>query len=98
MLCISFLRLLPSFSNITAIRNSINFHRHDVLKFLEEIDNINDNDKTVKLLNFSDDIDSIELKNINFKYNDKSKFSLKNNRDQIILYEKIHVKNKSQTI
>ena len=78
LLCISFLRLLPSFSNITAIRNSINFHRHDVLKFLEEIDHINDNDKTVKLLNFSDDIDSIELKNINFKYNDKSKFSLKN--------------------
>ena len=91
LLCVSFLRLLPSFSNLTAIRTSINFHKYDVKKFLEEIKDVNNvkNEKNSK--DITENIDSINLKNMIFKYNDKSKFSLNNvnlslSKDQIYCF------------
>ena len=82
VLFVGFLRLLPSFSNVTSLYNSVRFFRFQVFELLTEFENLERNQKNRNfedgIKNFKEDIEKFELKNINFKYSSNKDFKLKN--------------------
>ena len=82
VLFVGFLRLLPSFSNITALYNSVRFFRFQVLELLNEFESIEKNkfeknlDKNKK--SFKGLIDNFYLQNVSFRYPESKIFELKN--------------------
>ena len=82
ILFVGFLRLLPSFSNITALYNSVRFFRFQVYELLNEFENIEKikfekNLCTNKKI-FKETIEELSLQNISFRYTKNKKFELKN--------------------